>query len=69
MLVEEIKGMPGDTGEHGSCETSCRVKTVELLLKTAVENALKRTQHSNKRGLNDVEKNIICSLIKKIKKY
>lgn len=56
-----LRGLPGDSGEHGSCDTSCKVKTVELLLKTAVEKALESS--SLNRGLNDVEKNIICSFI------
>tara|TARA_Y100000389_G_C17427468_1_gene500447 strand:+ start:525 stop:1109 length:585 start_codon:yes stop_codon:yes gene_type:complete len=57
-----LQGGNGDRGETGTCEkTTCRKKTVELLIRNKIEQDL-----ASNGGLTEAENKVMCAMFKSI---
>ena len=56
-----LQGKDGDRGEPGTCDkTSCKKKTVELLIRNKIEKDL-----ASEGGLTEAENKVMCAIFKK----
>lgn len=52
-----VKGSIGENGRSGTCETSCRVKTVQVLLEEVIQD------YKNENDITPLERKKICNIV------
>ena len=52
-----VKGSIGENGRSGTCETSCKVKTVQVLLEEVIQD------YKNESDITPLERKKICNIV------